>query len=152
MDKTNAMRMLDQKKIKYNVYEYPHTEGDAVDGENVAKLLGEDPKYVFKTLVCVDNTKHYRVCVVNVCDEIDFPLTQSGTNLTVFRPSAGELLQLVDNPTSRLVNTATGTIASEDGKRSGNNTQKTMALFVINKIIYRYLRIRDSVSPSLISM
>ncbi|MBR4496862.1 MAG: Cys-tRNA(Pro) deacylase [Acholeplasmatales bacterium] len=71
MDKTNAMRMLDQKKIKYNVYEYPHQEGEAVDGFNVATLLGEDPKYVFKTLVCVDNTKHYRVCVVNVVDEID---------------------------------------------------------------------------------
>ena len=71
MEKTNAMRMLDQKKIKYNVYEYPHVEGEAVDGFNVAKLLNEDPKYVFKTLVCVDNTKHYRVCVVNVVDEID---------------------------------------------------------------------------------
>ncbi len=71
MDKTNAMRMLDQKKIKYDVFEYPHVEGEAVDGINVANLLGEDPKYVFKTLVCVDNTKHYRVCVVNVCDEID---------------------------------------------------------------------------------
>ncbi len=71
MEKTNAMRMLDQKKIKYNVYEYPHVEGETVDGFNVAKLLNEDPKYVFKTLVCVDNTKHYRVCVVNVVDEID---------------------------------------------------------------------------------
>ena len=71
MEKTNAMRMLDQKKIKYDVFEYPHVEGEAVDGINVANLLGEDPKYVFKTLVCVDNTKHYRVCVVNVCDEID---------------------------------------------------------------------------------
>lgn len=71
MDKTNVMRMLDQKKIKYNVYEYPHEEGVAVDGEAVANLLGEDPSFVFKTLVCVDNTKHYRVCVVNVCDEID---------------------------------------------------------------------------------
>ncbi len=71
MDKTNAMRMLDQKKIKYNVYEYPHVEGEAVDGISVAKLLNEDSKYVFKTLVCVDNTKHYRVCVINVCDEID---------------------------------------------------------------------------------
>ena len=71
MDKTNAMRMLDQKRIKYDVFEYPHVEGEAVDGINVANLLGEDPKYVFKTLVCVDNTKHYRVCVVNVCDEID---------------------------------------------------------------------------------
>ena len=71
MDKTNAMRMLDQKKIKYDVHEYPHVEGEAVDGINVANLLGEDPQYVFTTLVCVDNTKHYRVCVVNVCDEID---------------------------------------------------------------------------------
>ena len=81
MDKTNAMRMLDQKKIKYNVYEYPHQEGEAVDGITVAKLLNEDLKYVFKTLVCVDNTKHYRVCVINVADEID--LKKAAKNFNV---------------------------------------------------------------------
>ncbi len=81
MEKTNAMRMLDQKKIKYNVYEYPHVEGEAVDGFNVAKLLGEDPRFVFKTLVCVDNTKHYRVCVVNVVDEIDLKKAAKAFNV-----------------------------------------------------------------------
>ena len=42
MDKTNAMRILDQKKIKYNTYEYPHTDGVCVDGLEVAKLLNQD--------------------------------------------------------------------------------------------------------------
>ena len=32
MEKTNAMRMLDQRKIKYLVHEYPHVEGESVDG------------------------------------------------------------------------------------------------------------------------
>lgn len=70
MEKTNAMRILDSKKIKYNVYEYPHNDC-AVDGITVANLLNENPKFVFKTLVCVDNLKKYHVCVVNVEDEID---------------------------------------------------------------------------------
>ena len=36
--KTNAMRILDRAKIKYEMHTYPHTEGEAVDGMNVAKL------------------------------------------------------------------------------------------------------------------
>ena len=81
MEKTNAMRMLDQRKIKYVVHEYPHVEGEAVDGIGVANLLGEDPKLVFKTLVCVDNTKHFFVCVVNVEDEIDLKLAAKEFNV-----------------------------------------------------------------------
>ena len=71
MEKTNVMRLLDQKKIKYQTYEYPHEDGVCVDGEAVAKLLNEDPNKVFKTLVCVDNTKHYYVCVIPVLNELD---------------------------------------------------------------------------------
>jgi len=71
MDKTNAMRILDQKKIKYNTYEYPHTDGVCVDGLEVAKLLNQDSNRVFKTLVVVDNTKHYHVMVVPVSYELD---------------------------------------------------------------------------------
>ena len=59
MEKTNVMRILDQKKIKYECYEYPHTDGVCVDGIDVAMLLDEDPNQVFKTLVTVSNTKHY---------------------------------------------------------------------------------------------
>ncbi|MCR5113165.1 MAG: Cys-tRNA(Pro) deacylase [Acholeplasmatales bacterium] len=71
MDKTNAMRILDQKKIKYNTYEYPHEEGVCVEGTEVARLLNEDPKTVFKTLVTVGNDKRYYVCVVPVECELD---------------------------------------------------------------------------------
>lgn len=71
MEKTNVMRMLDQKKIKYEALEYPHEEGVCVPGDEVARLTGQDPDYVFKTLVCVDNTKHYHVCVIPVLAELD---------------------------------------------------------------------------------
>ena len=71
MDKTNAMRILDSKKIKYNTYEYPHEEGVAVDGENVARLLNQDPNQVFKTLVLVGNDKKNYVAVVPVLMELD---------------------------------------------------------------------------------
>ena len=71
MDKTNAIRMLDQKKIKYNTYEYPHEDGVCVDGETVAQLLNQNPDTVFKTLVTVGNDKRYYVCVVPVKQELD---------------------------------------------------------------------------------
>lgn len=71
MEKTNAMRMLDQKKIKYEALSYPHEEGVCVPGDEVARLTGENPDNVFKTLVCVDNTKHYHVCVIPVLEELD---------------------------------------------------------------------------------
>ena len=49
--KTNAMRMLERAKVAYTSHEYPHEEGQAVDGANVARLTGQDPARVFKTLV-----------------------------------------------------------------------------------------------------
>ena len=71
MEKTNVCRILDQKKIKYEFYEYPHTDGVCVDGIEVAMLLDEDPNMVFKTLVTVSQSKHYYVCVVPVAHELD---------------------------------------------------------------------------------
>lgn len=71
MEKTNAIRMLDQKKIKYNTYEYPHEDGVCIDGETVAQLLNQNPDTVFKTLVTVGNDKRYYVCVVPVKQELD---------------------------------------------------------------------------------
>ena len=63
MEKTNAIRMLDQKKIKYNTHEYPHEDGVCVDGIRVAELLNQNPYTVFKTLVTVGIDKRYYVCV-----------------------------------------------------------------------------------------
>lgn len=50
MTKTNAMRMLDRAKIKYEVLEYDYDESD-LSGVHAAAALSLDPKQVFKTLV-----------------------------------------------------------------------------------------------------
>ena len=49
-EKTNVMRLLDQKKVPYVPHAYAHPDG-AVDGTSVARQLGQDPAAVFKTLV-----------------------------------------------------------------------------------------------------
>lgn len=52
------MRILQQKKIPYQMHSYADT--DAISGEEVAEVLGEDPKRVFKTLVTLARSgKHY---------------------------------------------------------------------------------------------
>ena len=49
-EKTNVMRVLDQKKVPYTAHTYP--VGDcAPDGITVARMLGQNPECVFKTLV-----------------------------------------------------------------------------------------------------
>lgn len=50
-EKTNVMRVLEQKKIPYTAYTYPHDGAAAPDGAAVAAMLGRDPAAVFKTLV-----------------------------------------------------------------------------------------------------
>ena len=48
-DKTNVMRILDQKKVVYQAHSYSDT--DAISGVEVAAALHQDPAQVFKTLV-----------------------------------------------------------------------------------------------------
>jgi Cys-tRNA(Pro)/Cys-tRNA(Cys) deacylase len=50
-EKTNVMRVLEQKKISYTPHAYPHDGDTAPDGVTVAQSLGQDPQRVFKTLV-----------------------------------------------------------------------------------------------------
>ena len=52
--KTNAMRILDKNKIKYNSYTYECES--AISGAEVAKLLNFDEAKVFKTLVCTSKS------------------------------------------------------------------------------------------------
>ena len=68
-EKTNVMRILDQKKINYNSYDYRGT--NAVSGMEVATSLNEDPNKVFKTLVTVAKSKINYVFVVPVNKELD---------------------------------------------------------------------------------
>lgn len=68
--KTNVMRILDQKKIKYSEYTYAAT--GAVSGVEVAKALGQNPDHVFKTLVTLSTkSKKYYVFMVPVAQELD---------------------------------------------------------------------------------
>ena len=68
-DKTNVMRILDQKKINYVSHNYLDT--GAVSGQEVAEALGEDPDTVFKTLVTVGKSKANYVFVVPVNKELN---------------------------------------------------------------------------------
>lgn len=68
-EKTNVMRFLDQKKIKYKSHYYGDT--GAVAGVDVAAVLGENPERVFKTLVTQGKSKNYYVFVIPVAKELD---------------------------------------------------------------------------------
>ena len=68
-EKTNVMRVLDQKKISYKSYCYAET--GAVNGMEVAEILKENPDTVFKTLVTVGKTGSHYVFVVPVNRELD---------------------------------------------------------------------------------
>ena len=68
-EKTNVMRILDKKKVKYNKYSYVDT--DAVSGIEVAQVLNQDPNQVFKTLVTIGKSKKYYVFVIPVERELD---------------------------------------------------------------------------------
>lgn len=69
--KTNAMRLLDTKKLDYQVHTYEHNGNEAVDGIHVAEILGQDENCVFKTLVTQANTREYIVFMLPVAKELD---------------------------------------------------------------------------------
>ena len=58
--KTNVMRILDRAKISYEAFEYPHGS-EAVEGNEVAALMGQNPDTVFKTLVARGKSGEYYV-------------------------------------------------------------------------------------------
>ena len=68
MEKTNVMRILDQKQILYT----PHTyDPSLTDGVSVADAIGELAEHVFKTLVTVGNTGDYCVFCIPVAESLD---------------------------------------------------------------------------------
>lgn len=69
MTKTNAMRLLNQKKIEYEVKEIEDAEG--LSGSQMALKAGENPEEVYKTLVTVGAKGAHYVFVVPVEKELD---------------------------------------------------------------------------------
>ncbi|ARH68785.1 YbaK/EbsC family protein [Staphylococcus aureus] len=68
--KTNAMRMLDRAKIKYEVHSFEVPE-EHLSGQEVAERIQANVKTVFKTLV-LENAKHeHFVFVIPVSETLD---------------------------------------------------------------------------------
>ncbi len=70
-EKTNVMRLLEQKGVPYTSHTYPVGEGGAPDGAAVARALGQDPEAVFKTLVTRGASGGYYVFDIPVADTLD---------------------------------------------------------------------------------
>lgn len=80
MKKTNVMRILDKAKIKYESFEYEVDE-EHLDAVHVAESIGQDIRYVYKTLVLEGNDKNFYVCVINGSDELDLKKTAKAFGL-----------------------------------------------------------------------
>ncbi|MEH7115814.1 Cys-tRNA(Pro) deacylase [Neobacillus vireti] len=68
--KTNAMRILDAKRITYEMLTYDNKDGK-IDGISVAEKIGKDEKTVYKTLVAQGTSKNIFVFVIPVAEELD---------------------------------------------------------------------------------
>ena len=68
-EKTNVMRVLEQKNIPYTAHAYDQLAG--TDGASVAKQLGQDLAQVFKTLVARGASGGLYVFDIPVGDSMD---------------------------------------------------------------------------------
>ena len=69
-EKTNVMRLLDQKKLSYREYSYDGADG-TLSGAQIAQMLGQNSEKVFKTLVTVGKSGKNYVFMVPVEEELD---------------------------------------------------------------------------------
>ena len=68
-EKTNVQRFLDMKKIEYVYHSY--ADNPSTNGVEIARILGEDERKVFKTLVTVGKSKEHYVFMIPVAEELD---------------------------------------------------------------------------------
>lgn len=67
--KTNAMRILEKKKISYTAHTYDCEE--FLDGVSVADVLGQPHELVYKTLVTVGKSRGHYVFVIPIEAELN---------------------------------------------------------------------------------
>lgn len=67
--KTNTLRMLDKIKAEYKCYHY--TPDATLTGAQIAAVLEQNPKQVFKTLVTIGKSRRYYVFMLPVERELD---------------------------------------------------------------------------------
>lgn len=68
-EKTNAIRLLEQKKLNFTTHNYVNS--GAISGVEVAQALNQNPDKVFKTLVTVGKSNQNYVFLVPVAKELD---------------------------------------------------------------------------------
>ena len=92
-DKTNVMRVLDQKKISYKHYNYVNS--GVISGLEVAAAMGQNPSQVFKTLVTRGKTGTNYVFVIPSDKELDLKLAaKAASEKSIEMIKSKELLPL----------------------------------------------------------
>lgn len=79
-NKTNVMRILEQKKIPYSPHFYPYDGITAPDGVTVAAFLEKDVRAVYKTLVTRGASKSFYVFVIPVAEHLDLKKAARAVN------------------------------------------------------------------------
>ena len=69
--KTNAVRLIEQKKIPHELFEYSTEDGSAVDGITVASKINQPVEHVYKTLIATAGKGKYFVFVIPVAAELN---------------------------------------------------------------------------------
>ncbi len=70
MVKTNALRILDRKKVHYKVHMYEWLE-DKIGGVHVMEQLEEISRRIFKTIVLKGKSGHMYVCIIHAEAHLD---------------------------------------------------------------------------------
>lgn len=68
--KTNALRMLDAEGVDYKFHDCD-LKDNFTSGSDLARMLGQDPERVFKTLVTETPKGEHYVCVIPVDETLD---------------------------------------------------------------------------------
>lgn len=69
-EKTNAMRLLEQAGVPFRSMTYEVDEAD-LSGIHIARLLGQDPDCIFKTLVLKGGHNGFLVACIPVAETVD---------------------------------------------------------------------------------
>jgi Cys-tRNA(Pro)/Cys-tRNA(Cys) deacylase len=64
----NVIRLLESKKVKFEVFELPEEKLGALES---ARLLGVDPSLVYKSIVIIREKKKPLLCVIPGPNEVD---------------------------------------------------------------------------------
>lgn len=77
MKKTNVMRILDSKNIKYDTYTYNFE--DRNDIKNTSELINKPPEIIYKTLVTKSNRDYY-VFIIPINEHLDLKKAANSVN------------------------------------------------------------------------